>query len=102
MYNKSGKQTKAVKNNTRGKQAEQSVIRKYKRKGYKIERKGKAHGQDFMATKNGKTLRVEVKVNNSVMKPKQKRTQAKHKSHYKVERVKMATATTRKRRGKKK
>ena len=41
-YNASGKQTKAVNNNTRGKKAEQKVMRKYKNNGYKVTRQGNA------------------------------------------------------------
>ena len=99
-YNASGKQTKAVNNNTRGKKAEQKVMRKYKNNGYKVTRQGNAKGADFNATKNGRTVHVEVKVNTAVLKPKQKQMQKKHSSHYIVERVDMPTATTRKRKKK--
>ena len=100
-YNTSGKQTKAVNNNTRGKKAEKLVMNRYKRKGYKVTRQGNAKGADFNATKNGRTVHVEVKVNSAVLKPKQKQMQKTHGSHYKVERVDMPTATTNKRKKKK-
>ena len=99
--NKSGKQTKAVRNNTRGKKAELRVMAKYRRNGFVVKRKGAAAGADFNATKNGRTVHVEVKVNSAVLKPKQKQTQKRHSGHYIVERVSMPTATTVKRKKKK-
>ena len=76
-------------NNVRGQSAERAVIRKYERQGWRVQRVGNAHGCDFKATKQGSTRYVEVKSGEgSWMRPKQKATQRRHGSKYKVHKVK--------------
>lgn len=70
----------------RGVSAENAVIRKYKRNGWKVEREGKAHkGYDFVATKNGSKRFVEAKSGkDSALRKTQKKAKRRHGKKYHV------------------
>ena len=72
-------------NHKAARKLEEKVKRRYERNGYTVTRDGH-NGYDYRVRKNGQTKYVEVKSNNSALKPAQKKAQKKHGSRYIVER----------------
>ena len=69
--------------NIAGKKTENTVIRKYKRQGYKVTDTHK--GYDFKATKRGSTKYIEVKSGDGRLTERQKAMKRRHGSNYIVE-----------------
>ena len=72
-------------NHKAAKKLEKKVANQYRRNGYAVTRDGH-NGYDYKVRKNGRTQYVEVKANDSALKPAQKEAKKKYGSRYIVER----------------